>query len=82
MTNTLRPQMAVTADNDSDIAPVYKLNPDFENEQRITAFWTLWIFAKPSFQTLVKTNETWSLKCATQPLNRNRLLPQVKADKL
>ena len=80
--NTFKPLLAVSPDSTTDIAPVYELNPDFENQQRITAFWTLWFFAKPSFQTLVKTNQMWSLKCASEPQNKQQLKPLVKADKL
>lgn len=80
--NSFRPVMAVFPDSSADIAPVYQFDPDFENKQRITAFWKLWFFAKPSFQTLVKTNQMWSLKCDSEPQNQQTLKPLVKADRL
>lgn len=79
--NTFRPRMAISPDNPSDIAPIYQLDPDFENQQRISAVWAVWFFAKPDFQTLIKTNQKWSLKCASEPQNRQSLKPLVTADR-
>ncbi len=81
--NTFLPVMAVSPDNRADIAPVYKYNPGFENQQRIQATWMFWFFAKPSFQTLIPADYNWRLQCSIEPKNQPQgLLPTVKADKL
>lgn len=82
--NSFFPNMAVSPDSRIDIAPAYVLNPDFENEQRISAFWTLGFFAKDGFEIEDHERSTpfWSLRCDSQPQSRQELSPIVKADKL
>lgn len=81
--NSYIPSMAVSPDSRIDNAPAYELNPDFENEQQITAFWTLWFLARPGLETRENSRpHIWSLRCDSRPQNRTQFKTLVKADRL
>jgi hypothetical protein len=77
------PRLLVTPDSAVDIAPVYRLDPGIETLQIFKANWSIWFFARPNFQRLIKAQQNWSFECVSQPLqNINSLKVQIKADRL
>ena len=81
--NTRSPHMFVHPDVAGDTAPVYYLDPDFETLQMFSALWSIWFFARSSFQGLISTNQNWSFECVARPIQKiNSLSVQIKADRL
>ena len=77
-TNTLNPHLSISPDVAGDVAPVYRLDPDFETQQTIKAHWSIWFFAKSEFQRLISTHQNWSFECAVRPEQKsNSIIPQI-----
>lgn len=81
--NTYFPKMALDPRPPEENAPEYFLNPHAELIQKIEAQWSLWFFAKKSFQRLLSTEKNWSFKCLSTVLKQDsEIVVKIKADRL